>query len=384
VENTRVVVVERPEELEGYLHAWEELAANAVEPNIFYEPWMLLPALRFWGGGKKLAFVLVFTFDGCGAAAREQLAAIFPLQYQNYYREVPARTLKLWQHDYCFLSTPLVRKRDAAKIVAAFLEWLAANQFDAALMEFRDIEGDGPFHKVLLGELRRRRQRLCVMDSFTRPVLTRRDDGDSYVRESLSKKRRKELNRLRRRLADTGPFECRELERECDVARWTEEFLALEATGWKGRVGSAMNGEAASRDYFTTVVHEAFRRGRLMMLGLYVNGRPVAMKCNFLSAPGSFSFKIAYDESLGRFSPGKQLEIENIRSFHAKPDIEWMDSCTAVEDHFMMNHLWRDRKTIQTLTVATGYLPGDLVVSVLPIRQWLRRKVNGTFLRRRA
>jgi hypothetical protein len=117
-----------------------------------------------------------------------------------------------------------------------------------------------------------------------------------------------------------------------------------------------------------------------MMLGLYLDGRPVAMKCNFLAAPGSFSFKIAYDEGLGRFSPGMQLEIENIRRFHAQPRIEWMDSCTAVEDHFMMNHLWRDRREIQTLTVTTGHWSGDLVLSVLPIRQWIRRKVKGRFL----
>src|SRR6202171_4446139 len=33
-------------ELEGFQEAWQELAATSAEPNPFYEPWMLLPALR--------------------------------------------------------------------------------------------------------------------------------------------------------------------------------------------------------------------------------------------------------------------------------------------------------------------------------------------------
>ena len=42
----------------------------------------------------------------------------------------------------------------------------------------------------------------------------------------------------------------------------------------------------------------------------------VAMKCNFLSGAGSFAFKIAFDEAFARFSPGVQLEIDNVQAFH--------------------------------------------------------------------
>src|SRR3954465_8798122 len=55
------VAVARDEaSLSGYLQAWEELAAEAIEPNPFYESWMLLPALRAFGAGRDLSFVLVF------------------------------------------------------------------------------------------------------------------------------------------------------------------------------------------------------------------------------------------------------------------------------------------------------------------------------------
>jgi CelD/BcsL family acetyltransferase involved in cellulose biosynthesis len=379
VQNTRVVVIEHPEELEPYVAGWQHLAADAVESNVFYEPWMLMPALRLWSGEDKLVFVLIFTADGDAPAHRERLAGFFPLRYQTYYREFPVSTLKLWQYDYCFLSTPLVHKQNVGLVVAAFLEWLGDNPYAAALMEFRDIERDGPFHRALLEQLGQR-QEVCVMDSYMRPMLTRRTDANAYLREALSKKRRKERARLRRRLSEMGRIDIIELEQGADVERWIAEFLALEAAGWKGRVGGAMKVDGASGDFFSTIAREAFSRGRLMMLGLYIDGRPAAMKCNFLATPGSFAFKIAYDETLGRFSPGVQLEIENIRRFHARRDLQWMDSCTAVENHFMMNHLWRDRKTIETVTIATGKWPGYVVVSLLPLRQRLRRTIKAAFL----
>jgi hypothetical protein len=149
----------------------------------------------------------------------------------------------------------------------------------------------------------------------------------------------------------------------------------LEARGWKGEQGGALASKEEYRRYFLTVAKEAFRRDRLMMFGIRLDNKPVALKCNFRAESGGYAFKIAYDESYSRFSPGFLLEIENIRRLQARPDIEWMDSC-AVPAHFMINRLWLDRRTIQTLLVSTGKRPGDLLVSVMPLLRWLNRKVR--------
>lgn len=109
-----------------------------------------------------------------------------------------------------------------------------------------------------------------------------------------------------------------------------------------------------------------------MMLASRVDGKPIAMKCNFLAGTGSFAFKIAFDESYYHFSPGILLEVENIRRFHAVPDIEWMDSC-AVPSQVMINRLWPDRRIIQTVLYSTGKWPGDLAVSAMPMLRWLKR-----------
>src|SRR5262245_33423617 len=55
-----VVVVTEPAALESYLPALGDLAANAIEPNVFYEPWILMPSLNAFGGGRQFLFALVF------------------------------------------------------------------------------------------------------------------------------------------------------------------------------------------------------------------------------------------------------------------------------------------------------------------------------------
>jgi hypothetical protein len=112
-----------------------------------------------------------------------------------------------------------------------------------------------------------------------------------------------------------------------------------------------------------------------MMLGLRLAGKWIALKCNFLSGEGSFAFKIAYDEDYARFSPGTLLELENIRRFHARPGLRWMDSC-AEPDHFMVNRLWVDRRGLADLVTTTGRATGDLIVSSLPLLHWMSRTLR--------
>jgi hypothetical protein len=117
-----------------------------------------------------------------------------------------------------------------------------------------------------------------------------------------------------------------------------------------------------------------------MMLALRLNQRPIAMKCNFLTADGGYAFKIAFDENYRRFSPGVLLELENIRKLHSNSSIRWMDSC-ATPDHFMINRLWLDRKPMCTLLVSTRHIIGDFIVDIVPMlkrfKTWYSPRLAG-------
>ena len=129
-------------------------------------------------------------------------------------------------------------------------------------------------------------------------------------------------------------------------------------------------------------VFEAWRPDLLLVLGdrfemlaLRHNGRMIAARCGFAAAPGAYTFKIAYDESYAQWSPGVLLEIENIRRLHDDPNIRWMDSFTS-RDNAMFNRLWRDRVLLRDVTVGTGGRRGDLIISLLPLLRWFKRRTQ--------
>lgn len=369
-----VIAVTDFDRLEDYIPAWEELARSALEPNPFYEAWMLVPALRLLGKDKRLQLVLVFAQNQARANEPPVLCGVFPLERKRRYKGLPVSVLSLWKHLYCFLCTPLIRADRARESLSAFFNWLASDS-QSPLVEFNYVSGEGPFHQALVDCLNERASLSFASNIYNRALFKPMESADQYLRAAMSREHRKDVRRRTKRLSEEGRVEFDALEEGKEIDIWLEEFIRLECAGWKKEHGGAIAAKEEYRDYFTTVAKEAFRRGRLMMLGLRLDDRPIALKCNFLAESGGYAFKIAYDESHSRFSPGFLLEIENIERLHAEPEIEWMDSC-AVPVHFMINRLWLDRRTIQTLLVATGKSPGELIVSLMPLIRWLNRKVR--------
>jgi Acetyltransferase (GNAT) domain len=365
-----VVFIKNFQLLEDYVQAWDDLAANALEPNPFYESWMLLPALDALAADKDLSVVLVLASD----QSKPILCGVFPLERRTRYKGLPVTVFSLWKHIYCPLCTPLIRNSHARECLEAFLDWLACER-GGPLMEFDLVSGEGPFHELLNDVLMKRNSSSLVAETYQRALFQPMENAGTYESAAISTKHRQDMRRKQRRLAEMGRVEFNELEPAGDVDKWIEEFLRLEFSSWKGTQGGAFACNEANQDYFVTIAKEAFQRGKLMMSAIRLDGQPLALRLSITAGRGAFAFKIAYDENQARFSPGILLEIENIRSLHARPDIEWMDSCAAPV-HFI-NRLWLDRRTIQTVLVSAGGTSAGLIVWLMPHIRRLNRTVRG-------
>jgi CelD/BcsL family acetyltransferase involved in cellulose biosynthesis len=374
--NLRVVVTDQLGHLEQYLPDWEDLASAAGESNIFYEPCLLLPAAQTLRAGEKLLFVLVFAGADDELALQNQLIGFVPLSKVNRFRQVPVGVVRPWRHPHCFLCTPLMRAGREAECWHALLRWLRL-QRGIGLLELDWIGGDGPVYQALHAVLSQWNRPAIATDAFERALLQRGDDAEAYIQTTLSTGNRKELRRQRRRLGELGALRTLILQRGDDLEQWLDEFFQLEALGWKGQGGTALVQNDTNQRFFRAAARAAFAQDRLLMLQLRLDDRAIAMKCNFISGSGGFAFKIAYDEAFARFSPGVQLELDNIHAVHARPGLRWMDSC-ANGTHFMIDRLWRDRRTIRTLLVSTGRWTGNLVVRGLPAWRWLRQRIGAT------
>jgi CelD/BcsL family acetyltransferase involved in cellulose biosynthesis len=368
-----VIPLQSAEDLRPHVDAWDDLAREALEPNVFYESWFLLPAVRAFGAGQRLLFALVF--EHLANTETPRLAGFFPLVQGRGYKGLPVRLLAAWHHPYSVLGAPLVRPGSASDVLATFLDWAGQPAQGCGLVNLPLFPGQGPVYQALIEHCRQEARLSHVDEIHGRALFLPRGDAAAYRAQALSGHHNREFRRQERGLAKLGRLEYRLLEQEEEVATWTEDFLRLEASGWKGKTGTAFACREADRDFLRAILAAARARGRLVMLGLFLDGRPIALKCNLRAGDGAFAFKIAFDETLAKYSPGVLLELFNIDYLHRHAAIRWMDSC-AIAGHPMIDRLWLDRRLIMDVALSTGRRPGDAVVSLVPALRWLKRKLS--------
>jgi Acetyltransferase (GNAT) domain len=371
----RVVVVRGGEELQQHLAALEELVTAAMEPNVFYEPWVLFPAIDAFGPGRDLWFVLVYGIRE--SDKQPMLCGFFPFERGRRYGGMPITVFRMWKYGtaYCGLCTPLLRQGTGDDVLTALHAWAQESPDGPALLEWHRFSGDGPVYKLLIDFLTRSGRASLHVESRTRPLLCRRADADEFMRLGYSARHLSTNRRKERRLAEQGRMEFYELTMGDDVDAWAQEFIELESAGWKAGQAGAVAASDASRRFFTAVIKRGWERGSLMILGLRLDGVSIGSMCNLLAAPGSFLYKVTFDERFSRYSPGELLQQENIRRMHARPAIQWMDS--LAEPSFEHVYRWLDRRTVQSVVVSTGRGGGDLALSLSPAVQWLKGMLGG-------
>ncbi|MEZ6055446.1 MAG: GNAT family N-acetyltransferase [Planctomycetaceae bacterium] len=359
-------------ELRQHLAAWTDLSRDATEANVFLEPFAMLPALEAFPTD-SLRVVLIFR-NGRTPQTPRQLCGLIPFVV---IRDglLTGCQWQLWGHDYCFLRTPLLRAGCEVESLAAFVDWAAIASDGPALLDLPGCCGDDNFFRAFAEVVSQRSLLVEHVASHSRAMLRRVDDWTILAADAISSHNRRELRRQWRRLGDLGQIEIRSLEHERELFHWTESFLSLESQGWKGDGGTALSKDPIAEAYFREVLTVACENQRLQMMAIHLNGEPIAMKVNLLAAPGSFAFKIAYDERHAKFSPGVHLEIENMRSFHESTSLQWMDSCAAPR-HPMINRLWTERRLIQHVRVSTGNIRGNLTIGTRSLLRSIRRSMR--------
>lgn len=323
----------------AFADAWDALAADAAEPDIFAERWFAEASRHLLPPSVRLLAV----------RRNGQLIGLMPVIRAARYGRIPLRHTENWAHHHRFLGAPLLRRGHEAEAWHALLTTLDTDPTAGALLHVSGLVERGPAHRGLIAAAHSLNRPCDTVHRIERAMLATELAPDDYYTSTVRKKKRKELGRLRTRLLEQGRVETRRLGPEDAVSDWIEDFLALERAGWKGAAGSALACTPETAAFFRDVVTGAHAAGKLDMIRIDLDGAAIAMLVNLLSPPAAFSFKTAFDERLSRFSPGVLLQIDNLQLL-ARGDIGWMDSC-AVENHPMINSLWGERRAIVRVSV---------------------------------
>jgi CelD/BcsL family acetyltransferase involved in cellulose biosynthesis len=312
------------------------LADSASEPNAFAEHWFVAASLRTLAQGQDIRLIEVRRGD--------RLIGLLLAEPHKGYARLPVRIVQNWAHDQMFLYTPLAAAGEERAFWAAILETLDEARWAPGLLHLRGLAENGPVHRGLLAA-----RHGVTVHREVRAFLESSLSPDAYYEQAVRQKKRKEIRRLRNRLAEQGAITARVLDHETDLDAWCSTYLALEKAGWKGKAGSALAAHPDTEAFFREAVAAARAAGRLQFLRLDVGETCIAMLVNFLTPPGSFSFKTVFDEAWARFSPGVLIQLENLKILD-DPGIDWMDSCAA-EDHPMIDSLWTERRAIVRVSV---------------------------------
>ncbi|WP_379922049.1 GNAT family N-acetyltransferase [Erythrobacter sp. R86502] len=329
-----------------FVSAWQRLVACAAEPNPFFEPWFLRPAMDQWATADQV--VATAWYDN------GQLAALLPVNRSLHYYGHVVPHAKSWLHPNAFCGVPLIAAGHEDAFWRAMLSYLDRQAGRALFWHLPLLPADGPVNAALSRVLAATPRTYYTAAEESRAVLTGPMCADDYLETSMSAKKRKELRRQHNRLTEEGALIFERLDDASSLAAWTAEFLALEAAGWKGAAGSALASAPDTYTLFVQALAGAAAEGRLERLALRLNGRAIAMLVNFVTPPGVYSFKTAFDENYARFSPGMLLQLENL-SLLDRSDVQWADSCAA-EGHPMIERLWRDKRRMVSRNIAIGGL----------------------------
>lgn len=286
-----------PQEATGFYHCAEWYAAylHALDDNP--EAW------RFYG-----------VFEG------EQLAAVFPLR-QRDYRACFLRfhALEIPRHSHMPLTDIVLPETGRSHDV---WRW-----FLKQLRRQHDVRWDF----IRIPKVPQKSALSAVLDSVAGPeVLQNRTHAcrtcacapPEELSQKISRSFRKSLKNAKNRLARSGTPRLAAAQTSEEMEQVFQDFLRLEASGWKGRGGSAIAQDPQLTAFYRKLT-ETFGPAHCLLDSLTVDGEAIAADFNLLTGSTLYGLKTGVDDQYRWCSPGHLLieyELTHADTFPIKPE----------------------------------------------------------------
>lgn len=323
--------------------AWRALQACAVEPNGYY--------LADWELAVNASADGLTDVSALTAWSDAGLIGLLPVVSLRRAHRLPLPVL-VNADAYGTLSTPLLDRNAAHEATAAL--FAQARQSGARAVVLHSVSLEGPAMAAMGDVLAKEGISPRIITSHVRASLDATRDAEDVLRDGLGPKKLKELRRQRNRLAEHGAVTFHVARTHSEVAAALDAFLALEASGWKGKRGTALQQRPGDETFIRRATSALAARGQCEIVTLKVGDAAVASGVMIRHLDRAYYFKIGIDERFAKFSPGVQLTLDVTRHLCADPAIASADS-TAAPGHPMIDPIWRERLAI-----------GDVV---LPLRK---------------
>lgn len=355
--HTRLVDVKGISERD--VNAWRELASRALEPNPCFEADYLMLCVKHFRGYENTTLVVAEEGDIFRAAV--------PIVGFETPRIPPRKVASTRGRPTAvrLLGTPLVDASCADPAMGALLDALHDAVKDRrwpGIVLMDRVGGDGPVVDCL--------KRMCELRKF--PLFTKETWERGMVHRGgrwempLRRAREKQIGRTRRALTrDTGK-DVALVDRSLDPTV-VDDFLRIEAAGWKGKEGGGAFAKSAETTGWLREWHEVWSTtGRLTALCLQAGDEPVAIEFFVRAGDGIFCFRGAYDETYSKYGPGAIVLADCMEHLRLKTDAQWIDSSTDKDNAFLLE-MFPERRTLSMHYIGVGGILDRGIVAALPV-----------------
>ncbi|MEQ9519278.1 MAG: GNAT family N-acetyltransferase [Parvibaculum sp.] len=348
---------------------WEALIENALEENAYYAR-QYVDALLTHVETRKVKALSVW--------AGERLIALLPFVTDRWRWFGVSKAHVAWKTPFSTLTAPLVDRNHKDLAVAGLLKGMS-DQGGAWLFPELTLEGEA--HQALAREWDKSGITRQVFAHFDRAIMVHGSDFELHRRTIFSKKRRKEMERVRKRLSDLGEITETHATSGPELDEAVEEFLRIEASGWKGDRGTALASDektkAFARAAFGDRDGKALARADLLLL----NGTAIAAYLTVQSGTTGFTIKCAFDEAYRSQGIGLILFENMIRNFLSGDWANKLDS--AANEGHMIGALYNSTIAMGDLLVygPEVLIPFALITALETIRRKIRATAKSAWLR---
>ncbi|MGM4896593.1 GNAT family N-acetyltransferase [Tardiphaga sp. 839_C3_N1_4] len=345
---------------------WRALAEQAVEPNGYYlADWEL--AVNASARGRTDVAALSAWMSDTGTP---RLIGLLPVITARRAYRIPLPAL-VSADPYGTLSTPLLDRDMASDAVTLLMT--QARKAGAHALILENVSLDGAAMQAIRKSLAMQDMAPRILQSHARAYLDATRDADDLLRDALGAKKLKELRRQRNRLAENGDVTFEIARTPAEIAATIDTFLTLEASGWKGKRGTALMQDAGDNTFIRSATKALAEHGQCEIVTLRAGDTPVASGVLLKHLDRAFYFKLGVDERFAKLSPGVQLTLDVTRHLCADPAIACADS-TANAGHPMIDPIWRGRLAIGDVLIPLR--KHDPLVALIHGSLTLRRSIR--------
>lgn len=322
------------------------LSNRAMEPNVFFTGRFLAPAMPRLDD-RDVNFALIRDQNG----TRSRMRFLMPFSVEKPGFSVGPSIIRVWSNNFGPLGTPLIDAEDAAETLDNLYDGLVNRDLRLpSVLVLPDVRLNGLFARMARAVAISRNLPISVTNPYQRAMLESDEDAVEYLRSAVSSSHMREMRRQWRLLEEQGTVVYNVARQPGEIHMRFEEFLALEAGGWKGKKRSAL---------VTDRYHTAFAREAVSNLAaidatrihtIDFNGKAIASTVVLMMGGEAYTWKTAYDEAYARYSPGKLLMGELTEWHLDDANIVRSDSCAA-PNHPIMDRFWREREDMGTVVI---------------------------------